>query len=56
MGRVYRAILLVMYQLTLFVGIVALPFAVLARRAGVRLPVHRAVECLREKYRQTSST
>jgi len=55
MERAYRVTLLVLYQLTLLVGIVALPFAVIARRVGVRLPVHRAVERLGEKYEQTSS-
>ncbi len=56
MERAYRATLLVLYQLTLFVGIVALPLAMVARRVvGLRLPVHRAVERLGEKYEQASS-
>ncbi|MFB6233504.1 MAG: hypothetical protein ABEH61_04525 [Haloarculaceae archaeon] len=55
MGRAYRATLLVVYQLTLLVGIAALPVAVLARQVGLRLPVGRAVERLGEKYEQTTS-
>jgi hypothetical protein len=52
MERVYRATLLVLYQLTLLAGIVMLPVAMVARRVGLRLPVHRAIEHLGEKYEQ----
>ncbi len=55
MERAYRATLLVLYQLTLFVGIVAMPLALVADRVGLGLPVHRAVECLGEKYERASA-
>jgi len=55
MERVYRATLLVLYQLALLVGIVAMPVALVADRFGLGLPVHRAVECLGEKYDQAST-
>jgi hypothetical protein len=55
MERAYRATLLVLYQMTLLVGIVAMPIALLADRIGLGLPIHRAVERLGEKYEQASS-
>jgi hypothetical protein len=55
MERVYRTTLLVVYQLTLLAGIVLLPFAVAARRVGLRVPVHRAVERVGERYEQVSA-
>jgi len=55
MERAYRATLLVLYQLTLLVGIVAMPLALVADRLGLGLPVHRAVERLGEKYEQTAT-
>jgi hypothetical protein len=54
MERVYRATLLVLYQLTLLVGIVMLPLAMVASRVGIRLPVHWAVERLGERYERAS--
>jgi hypothetical protein len=50
MERAYRATLLVLYQMTLLAGIVMLPLAMAARRVGLRLPVDRAIERLRERY------
>lgn len=46
----YRATLFALYQLTLLAGIVLLPLALLAGRAGIRLPIGRAVEALGEAY------
>jgi hypothetical protein len=56
MERAYRATLLVLYQMTLLAGIVMLPLAMAARRVGLQLPVHRAVERLGERYAKASAT
>lgn len=42
------------YQLTVVVGLAMLPLAVLARRAGVTLPLGRLVERMDEAYEQVS--
>jgi len=42
--------LLALYQLCLFVGILLLPVAFVARRAGIPFPFHRLVGRLREAY------
>ena len=46
----YRAGLLVAYQFAVFVGIMLMPVALLARRMGVTLPVGRVVEVLDDAY------
>jgi len=56
MERTYRATLLVLYQLTLLVGILAMPVAMVVRRVGLRVPLHRVVRRLGAKYEQASST
>jgi len=50
LDRVTRLGLLAFYQSTLVVGILALPFALLAARLGVTLPVGRLVEEATEAY------
>lgn len=45
-----RAIVFALYQLTLFAGIMLLPFALVMRKAGITLPVHRAVNRVGETY------
>ncbi|MFT4923299.1 MAG: hypothetical protein ACI8XM_002525 [Haloarculaceae archaeon] len=55
MIRIYRATLLVLYQLTLLVGIALMPVAMLVRRVGVTLPIHRAVERLGDKYEKAAT-
>ncbi|MFB6173421.1 MAG: hypothetical protein ABEI39_02145 [Halobacteriales archaeon] len=45
-----RAGLFALYQLSIAVGLLLLPVAVLARRAGVTIPVHRVVERLGRAY------
>ena len=40
-SRVYHATLFALYQLCIMLGIFAMPFAIVARQAGVTLPVHR---------------
>jgi hypothetical protein len=49
-SRLYRATLFVLYQLSLLAGIALLPVAIVANRAGVELPFHRAVIRLADAY------
>jgi hypothetical protein len=53
MERLYRATLLALYQLTLLVGIVMLPVAMVAERAGLSVPVDRAITRLGDAYEAT---
>jgi hypothetical protein len=46
----YRAGLLAAYQLAVFVGILLMPLALLARQAGVTLPIGRLVQRLDDAY------
>ena len=55
MERIYRAIVLALYQLTLLTGILLLPVAVLTRRFGLRIPVDRVIERLNEAYDPSAS-
>ncbi|MEZ3115084.1 hypothetical protein RYH80_04010 [Halobaculum sp. MBLA0147] len=48
--RARRATTFALHQLTLLVGILVLPVALLARRAGVVLPIRRLVEWANETY------
>jgi len=45
-----RAALFAVYQLSIAVGILLMPVALLLGRAGVTLPIHRVVERLDEAY------
>lgn len=51
-----RATLFALYQFSIALGIVLLPVAVLARRQGVTLPIHRIVERLGAAYEDTRQT
>ena len=51
----YRAVLLAAYQFAVFVGILLMPIALLARRVGVTLPVGRLVEQLDAAYTEVAS-
>lgn len=48
--RITRPILFGAYQLSLLIGVVLLPLAVLIGRLGVTLPVHRLVEAVSRAY------
>lgn len=50
-----RATVFVLYQLSLLAGIVMLPVALLARRVGVTLPIHRVVDRFGSAYERTKS-
>ncbi|MFB6141352.1 MAG: hypothetical protein ABEJ26_13075 [Halosimplex sp.] len=39
-----------LYQLTLFAGILLMPLALVVRKAGFTLPVHRAVSRVNDAY------
>lgn len=45
-----RAALFALYQLTVALGIVLMPVALLARRAGVYLPIRRLIDALGAAY------
>ena len=45
-----RATLYALYQLSIALGILLLPVALLLERVGITLPVHRVVERLDEAY------
>jgi len=54
--QLQRALVFVLYQISLFAGIVLLPVALAARRVGLALPVHRAVDRLESAYEHTKRT
>lgn len=47
---VERATLFALYHLSIALGIVLMPLALLARRAGVTLPVHRVIDRVGRAY------
>ncbi|QSG09466.1 hypothetical protein [Halapricum desulfuricans] len=53
-SRLYHTTLFALYQLTVLVGIALLPVALVARRAGVPVPVHRAIDRLEAAYERTA--
>jgi len=52
--RLYRGAVFALYQLSLVLAITLLPVALVARRAGITLPIHRAVERLGDEYEATA--
>lgn len=50
----YRALVFVLYQLSIVVGIALLPIALAANRAGVSLPIGRLVDRLDTAYERTA--
>lgn len=49
-----RVSLYALYQLSIILGIMLLPFAVLAHHGGVTIPLHRIVDRLGSAYRKAS--
>lgn len=49
-----RASAFVCYQITVMIGIVALPFALLAQRFGLTLPIGRVVDTAAQTYEETA--
>jgi hypothetical protein len=54
-ARLYTATLFALYQLTLLLGIMLLPVAMVTERFGFRLPMDRAVSELNKAYDQASA-
>jgi hypothetical protein len=53
--RLSRTVALAAYQLTLLLGIVLFPIAVLASKLGVRLPIHRVIGWLDDVSERSDS-
>jgi hypothetical protein len=53
-SRIRATALFAAYQLTVVVGILLLPVAVLARQAGLRLPLDRVLTRLSEAHTEAS--
>lgn len=49
-SRLYRTTVFALYQCSLLLGILLMPFALVARRVGLTLPVHHLVERLGNAY------
>ena len=49
--RLTKFALLTAYQSTLMLGIALLPVAIVARKAGVTLPIHRLIKRTENAYR-----
>jgi hypothetical protein len=54
-SHLHRAALFALYQFSLLVGIFMLPIALVMRRLGVTLPVHRAIDRLGTAYDRAST-
>ena len=52
---VYRATVFALYQFSLLLGIVLLPVALVTRRVGVTLPIHRVIDRLGAAYEAAST-
>ncbi|MFC7006991.1 hypothetical protein [Halalkalicoccus salilacus] len=48
--RTFRTLLFALYQSSVALGIMLLPIAVMMKRVGVTLPVHRLVELAERAY------
>ena len=55
-SRPYRALVFALYQLSLIAGIALMPVALVARQAGVSLPIHRLVSRLGTAYERAGGT
>ena len=51
----YRALVFTLYQFSIALGIVLLPVALVAERAGVHLPVGRVVDRLGAAYERAGA-
>lgn len=56
MRRAYRATILALYQVTLVLGILLMPIALVTRKFGLRLPMDRLVLGLKGRYERAEST
>jgi hypothetical protein len=53
-SRIRATALFAAYQLTVVVGILLLPVAILARQAGLRLPLDRVLTSLEEAHTEAT--
>lgn len=53
LARLSRLVLFGAYQLSIAIGIVLLPVALVARRLGIPIPMHRAIAALGAAYERT---
>lgn len=51
--RVHRATLFALYQMSLVLGIVLMPLAMVATRMGLTLPMHKILRRLEASYEET---
>lgn len=51
----YRTATFALYQSSLMLGIVMLPFALLARRVGISVPMHRFIARMKRAYERAST-
>jgi len=49
-SQLYRGLVFALYQLSLLLGIVLLPIALVLGRMGVPLPIHKVVRRLEDAY------
>lgn len=49
-ARLYRTTLFALYQSSVAIGILLLPIALLAKQAGLTLPLHRLIASLETAY------
>ena len=54
--RLYRAFVFALYQFSIVLGITLLPVALVAKRAGVPVPLGRLVERLGRAYERMEQT
>jgi hypothetical protein len=55
-ASLYRATLFAMYQTSVALGLLLLPIAIVLRRTGLTLPVHRLVSGLGRAYEDAVET
>ncbi|WP_193767633.1 hypothetical protein [Halorientalis pallida] len=53
--RLHSGLLFALYQLSLMLGIVLMPLALVTSRFGVTLPIHRMIDRLGAAYERTSA-
>lgn len=51
--RAHRAAMFTLYQLTILLGILLMPIALLTRQAGVSFPIHRVIGRMEAAYERT---
>jgi hypothetical protein len=53
-SRLHQATIFALYQMSVALGILLLPFALIARRVGISLPVHKLVSRLGAAYEEAA--